>query len=75
MRPIAWDPVNGPVFVFELTKAYALSGERDLAIEQLEKLIRIPSDVSYGGLCYNPRWDILRGDPRFEKIVAALAPK
>ena len=75
MRPIAWDPVNGPVFVFELTKAYALSGERDLAIEQLEKLIRIPSDVSYGGLCYNPRWDILRGDPRFEKIVAALAPR
>jgi len=67
--------VNGPVLVFELTKAYALSGERDLAIEQLEKLIRIPSDVSYGGLRYNPRWDILRGDPRFEKIVASLAPK
>jgi TolB-like protein/predicted Ser/Thr protein kinase len=75
MRPIAWDPVNGPVFVFNLAKAYALSGERDLAIEQLEKATRIPSEVSYGGLRYNPRWDILRGDPRFEKIVAALAPK
>jgi TolB-like protein/predicted Ser/Thr protein kinase len=75
MRPIAWDPVNGPVLVFELAKAYALSGERDLAIEQLEKLITIPSNVSYGGLRYNPRWDILRGDPRFEKIVNSLAPK
>jgi TolB-like protein/predicted Ser/Thr protein kinase len=75
MRPIAWDPVNGPGFVFELAKAYALSGERDLAIEQLEKVTGIPSEVSYGGLRYNPRWDILRGDPRFEKIVASLAPK
>jgi hypothetical protein len=31
--------------------------------------------VSYGQLKLEPDWDPLRGDPRFEKIVASLAPK
>jgi hypothetical protein len=31
--------------------------------------------ASYGLLKLLPFWDPLRGDPRFEKIVASLAPK
>jgi predicted nucleic acid-binding Zn ribbon protein len=31
--------------------------------------------ATYGDLKLNPVWDTLRGDPRFEKIVASLAPK
>jgi hypothetical protein len=31
--------------------------------------------LSYGALKLFPVWDRLRGDPRFEKIVASLAPK
>ena len=31
--------------------------------------------LSYGALKLLPFWDPLRGDPRFEKIVASLAPK
>jgi hypothetical protein len=31
--------------------------------------------VHYGDLKLDPVWDPLRGDPRFEKIVAVLAPK
>jgi hypothetical protein len=30
---------------------------------------------SYGELRLDPEWDSLRGDPRFEKIVASPAPK
>jgi cell wall assembly regulator SMI1 len=30
---------------------------------------------SLGALRLHPVWDPLRGDPRFEKIVASLAPK
>jgi hypothetical protein len=37
--------------------------------------VRPPSKVSYGELKLLPYWDPLRGDPRFEKIVASLAPK
>jgi hypothetical protein len=37
--------------------------------------MRLPGIVSYGQLKLMPYWDPLRGDPRFEKIVASLAPK
>ena len=46
-----------------------------LAIEQLEIIAKIPAGPSYGELRFDPTWDSLRGDPRFEKIVASLAPK
>jgi hypothetical protein len=31
--------------------------------------------ATYGSLKLLPFWDGLRGDPRFDKIVADLAPK
>jgi serine/threonine protein kinase/Tfp pilus assembly protein PilF len=53
----------------------AWTGERELALQQLEILAKLPGSPSYGDLRLNPMWDPLRGDPRFEKIVASLAPK
>jgi hypothetical protein len=53
----------------------AWAGETDLALEQLEALSKIPGGPSYGELRLDPGWDPLRGNPRFEKIVALLAPK
>ncbi|MEP6586432.1 MAG: protein kinase [Candidatus Udaeobacter sp.] len=53
----------------------AWTGEHDLALEQLEMLAGVPTGPSYGDLRLDPMWDPLRGDPRFEKIVASLAPK
>jgi len=32
-------------------------------------------DPSYSEIRLSPFWDPLRGDPRFEKIVASLAPR
>jgi tetratricopeptide (TPR) repeat protein len=53
----------------------AWTGERDLAVTQLETLAKIPAGIAYGDIRLNPYWDSLRGGPRFEKIVASLAPK
>jgi hypothetical protein len=50
-------------------------GDKDFACEQLAMAIRGPSSLSYGQLKLMPLWDPLRGDPRFEQIVASLAPK
>jgi hypothetical protein len=54
---------------------YAWTGEKDRAIEQIAAVERVPNTLSYGVLKLHPYWDPLRGDPRFEKIVASLAPK
>ena len=50
-------------------------GERDLAIEQLQASAKMPAGVSYAEICLDPHWDPLRNDPRFQKIVASLAPR
>jgi hypothetical protein len=47
-------------------------------LQQLEAGLRAPVaslGLSSGALKLHPFWDRLRGDPRFEKIVASLAPK
>jgi len=58
-----------------LAQIYAWAGEKDLAIQQIEAVEHVPNTLSYGLLKLHPYWDALRGDPRFEKIVALLAPK
>jgi hypothetical protein len=44
-------------------------------LEQLDIVSKIPCGPTYGELRLDPYWDSLRGDPRFEQIVASLAPK
>jgi eukaryotic-like serine/threonine-protein kinase len=72
LQPIAKDSLNGPTWVANLALVYAWTGERDRAIEQLEKVATLPGYTpTYADLRFNPCWDSLRGDPRFDKIVAA----
>ena len=66
---------NGADLITNLATIYALTGEKDLALKQLEIVSKLPYGPSYGELRLDPEWDSLRGDPRFEKIVASLAPK
>jgi TolB-like protein/Flp pilus assembly protein TadD len=75
LRPVTKDAINGADLLYFYAVICAQAGERDLAIEQLDTLARIPAGASYGELRLDPAWDPLRGDPRFEKIVASLAPK
>jgi len=58
-----------------LAMIYAWVGEKDLALKQLSLYAGQPFFVDYGELKLDPDWDSLRGDPRFERIVASLAPK
>jgi tetratricopeptide (TPR) repeat protein len=75
LMPITKDSLNGPNWVTNLALVYAWLGERDRALEQLEKVATLPGEqhepATYGDLLLNPRWDDLRGDNRFDKIVAA----
>jgi serine/threonine-protein kinase len=75
LLPVEKDAINGPLMIEYLAMIAAWVGDKDLACKQLATAIRYPSTVSYGQLKLLPFWDPLRGDPRFEKIVASLAPK
>jgi TolB-like protein/class 3 adenylate cyclase/Flp pilus assembly protein TadD len=75
LLPVEKDAINGPLMITYLAMIAAWAGDKNLACEQLAIAIRPPSTVSYGQLKLLPFWDPLRGDPRFEKIVASLAPK
>ena len=46
LRPISKDAGDGPYLAANLALVYAWSGERDLAIEQLETLAKIPGGPS-----------------------------
>ena len=69
--PIAKDSLNGPIWITKLAMVYAWTGERDHALEQLEIVAKIPAGPTYGDLRFNPCWDSLRGEKRFDKIIAA----
>ncbi len=75
LMPISKDAYDGPLVLQGLAQVYVWTGEKERAMEVLEKLVRFPDYVAYGYLLRDPIWDPLRGDPRFEKILASLAPK
>jgi len=74
LLPVTKDAINGALLVEYLAVIYAWTGEKDAAIKQLEIATKIPCDINYGQLKLHPYWDPLRGDRRFDKIVASLAP-
>jgi serine/threonine protein kinase/tetratricopeptide (TPR) repeat protein len=75
LLPVEKDAISGARMIAQLAMIAAWAGDKDLACEQLAMAIRPPAPVTYGQLKLLPFWDPLRGDPRFEKIVASLAPK
>jgi serine/threonine-protein kinase len=75
LLPVENDAINGMRMIEYSAMIAAWVGEKNLACEQLAKATGSPSHVSYGQLKLLPFWDPLRGNPRFEAIVASLAPK
>jgi TolB-like protein/Flp pilus assembly protein TadD len=75
LLPYSRDSWVGPQLINNLAMIYAWVGDKEPALKQLEISVNIPTGITYGELKLNPDWDPLRGDPRFEKIVASLAPK
>jgi hypothetical protein len=76
LRPISEDAVDGPFIAYYVAMVYALANQPDVALEQLNSLLKIPGgELNYGDLKTAPAWDPLRKDPRFDKLLAELAPR
>ena len=74
--PLSRDAVDAPGYQTMLALVYAWTGEHDAALTQLEKIVRLPRGPDYGELRFNPWWDEIRTDPRFDTLLsqAALPP-
>jgi tetratricopeptide (TPR) repeat protein len=75
LLPLSKDSWEGPSYIINLAIIYSWLGEKDSALEQLDLSVKNPGGISYGELKFQPYWDSLRSDPRFQKILDSLAPK
>jgi serine/threonine-protein kinase len=62
---------TNPYFQHVLARVYVLCGENDKAVDVLESLLKVPYDLSPGWLRIDPNFAPLKGNPRFEKLIAA----
>jgi hypothetical protein len=72
--PIAKDAMSGPLLMTNLAIVYARTEEPDLAFQQLAISVKTPGGITYGELKLDPTWDPIRHDPRFDELLAQLAP-
>jgi non-specific serine/threonine protein kinase len=70
LMPIAKDAYSGVQVRQELAELYILVGEHDAALDELERLLAIPSFVTKRALRKHPIWKPLHDNPRFQELVA-----
>jgi serine/threonine-protein kinase len=73
LSPISKDAVNGPYYQHQMARIYLEVGEPEKALDLLEPLLRMPYYLSPGWLRIDPTFAPLKGNPRFEKLIAGGA--
>lgn len=69
LYPMSKDAYVGAVRLEDLAWIEGRCGRVEEATERLEHLLSIPSFLSVSALRVDPRWDPLRGHPRFERLL------
>jgi serine/threonine-protein kinase len=67
--PISKEALLGAMRCVDLARVYAMVGEHDAALDQLEYLISIPGELGVGALRLDPAWAPLRAHPRFQALI------
>ncbi len=63
------DAFIGPQFVEHLAAIHVMVGDYEAALDRLEYLLSIPSELSVPLLALDPKWDPLRRLPRFKALI------
>ena len=70
LLPLAGDAVNGPYYQHQIARIFLLVGEPENALDRLEPLLKQPYYLSPGWLRIDPTFAPLKGNPRFERLIA-----
>jgi TolB-like protein/Flp pilus assembly protein TadD len=73
LLPISRDAYSGAYNQHQLVRIYIVLGEQEKALDALEPLLNIPYYLSPGWLAVDPNFALLKGNPRFEKLLKAKA--
>jgi TolB-like protein len=69
LKPMKLDAYQGVIKEQDLMEIYIFTGNFDLAMDKMEDLLSIPSNLHKGDLSINPIYGCLRDLPRFQKIL------
>jgi tetratricopeptide (TPR) repeat protein len=70
LLPISRDAYQGTYLQHQLARIYLLVGEREKALDHLEPLLKLPYYLSPGWLRIDPTFAPLKGNLRFERLIA-----
>jgi serine/threonine-protein kinase len=69
LKPESKDAFDGPMYILALAQIYAWIGEKDQALQLIERSLTSPNGITGPMLRLDPVWDPLRDDSRFQALV------
>jgi hypothetical protein len=70
LLPSSQDDYVGSYIQHQLARVYTLTGNQDKAMDQLEPLLKMNYYLSPAWLRIDPNFAALKGNPRFERLIA-----
>ena len=67
--------MQGASFLLRQAQVLAAVGERAEAIATLERLLKIPAEISTVALSADPGWTALRDEPQFQEFIGKTPHK
>ncbi|NIM20116.1 MAG: protein kinase [Candidatus Latescibacteria bacterium] len=69
LYPFSKDVAYSLPYIIDLAHIYAILGEHDAALDELEHLLSIPGWMSVAWINIDPRWNPLRNNPKFQRLM------